>query len=136
MLDLSLLHRRSRESGYTAVRGERGGIDLSAGQVIGLNAEEAFVLDAGLFSYQPPTGTAELREAYGATLHGNKEIAASTIVTAGAKQALFLALAFFGPRVQRVFVPAPGWSPYVLLATALGFEPQDTILATQWLLQI
>lgn len=124
MLDLSLLHQKSLESGYTAVRSVPNGIDLSGGQVIGLNGEETFVLDAGIFSYQPPNGTAALREAYGATLHRNQKIAPSTLVTAGAKQALFLALAFFGPRVQRVFVPAPGWSPYALLARALGFEPQ------------
>lgn len=124
MLDLSLLHRMSLESGYTASRRVPAGTDLSGGQVIGLNSEEAFVLDARLFSYQPSTGAALLRETYGETLHRNREIAVSTIITAGAKQALFLAFAFFGPRVQRIFVPAPGWSPYVLLARALGFEPQ------------
>lgn len=124
MLDLSLLHRMSLESGYTASRRVSAGIDLSGGQVFGLNGDEAFVLDARLFSYQPPTGAAVLRETYGDTLHKKREIAKSMIVTVGAKQALFLALSFLGPQVRRIFVPIPGWSPYTLLTRALGFEPQ------------
>lgn len=122
MLDLALIHRLSLETGYSADPEKPLGIDLSGGQIIGLHKKQSLLIETADFAYQSPKGLAHLIECYAEILHGGTDVAESTIVTVGAKQALFLAFSFLAPKARRVLVPSPGWMPYKMLPRALGIE--------------
>lgn len=106
-------------------------IDLSAGEpdfpTPGLIAESGIAaIRDGHTHYSPAAGLPMLREAIAAELgrQGGQEIdAASVVVTAGAKQALFNAcFTLFGPG-DRVLVPAPYWTSYPALVHLARAEP-------------
>jgi len=83
-------------------------------------------LDAGDTRYTAVTGTAALREA--AALHFARDLgitvpASQVIVSAGGKQAIFLALAATLDPGNEVLIPAPWWVSYPEIVRYTGAEP-------------
>ena len=83
-------------------------------------------LDAGDTRYTAVTGTAALKEA--AALHFARDLgiqmpASQVIVSAGGKQAIFLALAATLNPGDEVLIPAPWWVSYPEIVRFAGAEP-------------
>jgi len=83
-------------------------------------------LDAGDTRYTAVTGTAALREA--AALHFARDLglaipASQVIVSAGGKQAIFLAMAATLDPGDQVLIPAPWWVSYPEIVRYAGAEP-------------
>lgn len=83
-------------------------------------------LDAGDTRYTAVTGTAALREA--AALHFARDLGitvppSQVIVSAGGKQAIFLALAATAGPGDDVLIPAPWWVSYPEMVRFAGAEP-------------
>lgn len=103
--------------------------DMSLGEVrFGWPAEMLAALppvrDTDL-RYQEPRGSAALREAYRAHVaiaSRNSLEASQILVTAGAKQALWLAFATAVQPGNRVLLPRPGWAPYAIWARIFGAD--------------
>jgi aspartate aminotransferase len=83
-------------------------------------------LDAGDTRYTAVPGTAALREA--AALHFARDLgitvpSAQVIVSAGGKQAIFLAMAATAGPGDEVLIPAPWWVSYPEIVRFAGAEP-------------
>lgn len=122
MLDFAMIYKLTQETGYGRSLAKTNCLDMSGGQILGLQDRQTLTLEAKDFAYQPPRGREDLRLQYATTIHDDAAISEKTIVTVGAKQALFLALAYYSARVNQVFLPSPGWMPYTTLLRAFGLD--------------
>jgi len=119
--------------GYTArgpIQPRPDELDLSAGE-LRFHAALSLVqrIESSLrtedFCYNTPAGSLELRNAYIDALRrdlgGGVQVApANVLVTSGAKQALWLAIALTVRRSDVVLVPQPGWAPYRVWCESVG----------------
>lgn len=112
-------------------------IDLSKGEArinwpAGILTELRKLGEADL-RYQDPRGSPKLREAYlahAAVAQLGTLDTRNCIVTAGAKQALWLAFASNVRAGDRVLLPRPGWAPYEIWARTFGasvlfYDPRE-----------
>ena len=105
-------------------------IDLSAGEIRvswaldGLQTLPTTTL--GQLSYQEPLGLVSLRDSYIKCVGEEATLpnltAENVMVTSGAKQALWFALATKVRPGDRILVPNPGWPPFRVWAALLGAE--------------
>jgi aspartate aminotransferase len=90
-------------------------------------------IKAGRTRYEPTPGIPELREAvaddYRKRLKASWVKSGNVIVTAGAKQGIYLALAGLLEQGDEVLIPAPYWVSYPEVVISAGGEP--VILETQ-----
>jgi aspartate aminotransferase len=80
----------------------------------------------GFTKYTPSSGIPELRAAVAATLardSGAKYDANQVVITSGAKQACYEALAVLCDEGDEVLLPAPYWLSYPEMAMAVGAKP-------------
>lgn len=124
-----LLDALASEPLYVQTRGSRGfDVDMSMGEVRLKSFQSripALISPASLtWDYAAPQGNQDLREAYLETLRASGHdvhglSAENVVITAGAKQALWLAFMLSVRRHSTVLVPSPGWPPYRIMARAL-----------------
>ncbi|MCB0336199.1 MAG: pyridoxal phosphate-dependent aminotransferase, partial [Bdellovibrionales bacterium] len=104
-------------------------IDLSIGQLqvpIPTSVKETLMngVDLESCNYVSPSGLNKLREAYKQYLvaSDSKVSLTNTLITCGAKEAIFLALSAFTDGSATLLVPQTCWPGYHLIARGLGLE--------------
>ena len=115
-------------AGYQGAPGASpGAVDLSTGEVQiaqppWLRAAIAAGAHGAHLGYVDPQGTAALRRQYAAFLAGQGYAIAEeqVLVTAGAKEALWVALVAKSEDGAPLLLPNPGWTPYFMWARGLG----------------
>jgi aspartate aminotransferase len=102
--------RRLRRAGRRVLSFAEGEPDVPT--PAGIRAAAASAMDAGATRYTDPTGTMELREAIGADLDRRgvgRYAPDEVVVTAGAKAAIYHALAVLCDPGDEVIIPTPCW---------------------------
>lgn len=118
-------------------------VDLSTGEIriehpLWLRDTIAEAARNACLGYVDPQGIAGLRARYASFLNGQgyHVDARQVLVTAGAKEAIWVALIAHLGRGDAVLLPRPGWTPYFMWAEALGarsyyYDPCSSNLAEE-----
>jgi aspartate aminotransferase len=120
-LKITALTKKLKIQGKDVVNFAAGEPDFDTPFFIKEAAKKA--IDSGLTKYTPSAGTNELREAIARKLKEENAVvceSSNIIVTAGAKYAIYAAMAAFLNPKEEVMIPAPYWVSYPEMAILCG----------------